>query len=89
MTNKKRAFKEPSKPVGTVAELFAGVGGFRIGLAAAGWKFVDSVNRTTKFLLVPDDAKETTKIKAARAAGVQIVLRSAAESSDFPFLSSR
>lgn len=31
-------FKEPSRPVGTVAELFAGVGGFRIGLAASGWK---------------------------------------------------
>ena len=30
--------KEPSKAVGTVAELFAGVGGFRIGLARAGWK---------------------------------------------------
>jgi DNA (cytosine-5)-methyltransferase 1 len=33
---------EPSKPVGTVAELFAGVGGFRIGLAAAGWKTIFS-----------------------------------------------
>jgi DNA (cytosine-5)-methyltransferase 1 len=31
-------FKEPTKPVGTVTELFAGVGGFRIGLARAGWK---------------------------------------------------
>ena len=31
-------FKEPIRPVGTVAELFAGVGGFRIGLAASGWK---------------------------------------------------
>jgi len=31
-------FKEPTKPVGTVAELFAGVGGFRIGLARSGWK---------------------------------------------------
>lgn len=35
-------FEEPSKPVGTVAELFAGVGGFRLGLAAAGWKTVFS-----------------------------------------------
>jgi DNA (cytosine-5)-methyltransferase 1 len=35
-------FKEPLKPVGTVAELFAGVGGFRLGLAAAGWKTVFS-----------------------------------------------
>jgi DNA ligase (NAD+) len=47
-------------------------------LAAAGWKFVDSVSRTTKFLLVPDDAKETTKVKSARAAGIQIVPRSQA-----------
>ena len=33
---------EPRSPVGTVAELFAGVGGFRIGLAAAGWKTIFS-----------------------------------------------
>lgn len=31
-------YKEPVNPVGNVAELFAGVGGFRIGLARAGWK---------------------------------------------------
>jgi DNA (cytosine-5)-methyltransferase 1 len=31
-------FKEPDVAVGNVAELFAGVGGFRIGLARAGWK---------------------------------------------------
>ena len=42
MTIKKRVHKEPTSPVGTVAELFAGVGGFRIGLAAAGWKTVFS-----------------------------------------------
>lgn len=42
MTIKKRVYKEPDNPVGTVAELFAGVGGFRIGLAAAGWKTVFS-----------------------------------------------
>jgi len=35
-------YKEPAKPVGNVAELFAGVGGFRIGLARAGWKTVFS-----------------------------------------------
>lgn len=35
-------FREPQNPVGNVAELFAGVGGFRIGLAAAGWKTVFS-----------------------------------------------
>jgi DNA (cytosine-5)-methyltransferase 1 len=39
---KKQIFKEPATPVGSVAELFAGVGGFRIGLAAAGWKTVFS-----------------------------------------------
>lgn len=38
----KKRFKEPAKPVGTVAELFAGVGGFRIGLAKAGLKTVFS-----------------------------------------------
>jgi len=37
-----KKFRDPSKPVGTVAELFAGVGGFRIGLANAGWKTVFS-----------------------------------------------
>ena len=35
-------FNEPTKPVGIVAELFAGVGGFRIGLARAGLKTVFS-----------------------------------------------
>lgn len=42
MTYKSKNFREPSEPVGTVAELFAGVGGFRIGLARAGWKTVFS-----------------------------------------------
>ena len=37
-----KSFKEPRNPVGNVAELFAGVGGFRIGLARAGWKTVFS-----------------------------------------------
>ena len=31
-------YREPTQPVGRVAELFAGVGGFRVGLARAGWK---------------------------------------------------
>lgn len=35
-------YKESANPVGTVAELFAGVGGFRIGLAKAGWKTIFS-----------------------------------------------
>jgi len=37
-----KKYKEPVSPVGTVAELFAGVGGFRIGLARAGLKTVFS-----------------------------------------------
>jgi DNA (cytosine-5)-methyltransferase 1 len=39
---KKIVYKEPLKPVGFVAELFAGVGGFRIGLAESGWQTVFS-----------------------------------------------
>ena len=42
MTFKAPAYEEPHNPVGTVAELFAGVGGFRVGLARAGWKTVYS-----------------------------------------------
>lgn len=41
-TTRVMGFEEPKDPVGTVAELFAGVGGFRIGLARAGWKTVFS-----------------------------------------------
>ena len=42
MAYKSKGFKEPVNPVGNVAELFAGVGGFRIGLARAGWKTIFS-----------------------------------------------
>ncbi|MEN9713579.1 MAG: hypothetical protein RLZZ164_243 [Actinomycetota bacterium] len=42
MVYKSPKYKEPTNPVGNVAELFAGVGGFRIGLAAAGWKTIFS-----------------------------------------------
>jgi DNA (cytosine-5)-methyltransferase 1 len=42
LSYKSLGFKEPKNPVGTVAELFAGVGGVRIGLARAGWKTVFS-----------------------------------------------
>jgi len=42
MTYKTGKYKEPTNPVGTVAELFAGVGGFRIGLAEAGFQTVFS-----------------------------------------------
>ena len=38
MEYKSKSYKEPTNAVGNVAELFAGVGGFRIGLARAGWK---------------------------------------------------
>lgn len=33
-----KKYTEPRNPIGTVSELFAGVGGFRIGLAASKWK---------------------------------------------------
>ena len=39
---KPKRIRESTNPVGTSAELFAGVGGFRIGLAAAGWKTIFS-----------------------------------------------
>lgn len=42
MKPKSVEYSEPSNPVGHVAELFAGVGGFRLGLAKAGWKTVFS-----------------------------------------------
>ena len=42
MAFKSKGYKEPANPVGNVAELFAGVGGFRIGLARSGWKTVFS-----------------------------------------------
>ena len=37
-----KRYKEPTDPIGTVAELFAGVGGFRIGLSRANLKTVYS-----------------------------------------------
>ncbi|MBU6214090.1 MAG: DNA (cytosine-5-)-methyltransferase [Actinomycetales bacterium] len=42
MPKSARSYREPASPVGTVAELFAGVGGFRIGLARAGLRTVFS-----------------------------------------------
>jgi DNA (cytosine-5)-methyltransferase 1 len=39
---KSEKYVEPTVPIGTVAELFAGVGGFRIGLAASGFRTVFS-----------------------------------------------
>jgi len=37
-----KPYSEPKKPIGKVAELFAGVGGFRIGLSRAGFKTIYS-----------------------------------------------
>ena len=45
-------------------------------LDAAGWEQQDRITKTTTVLLVPDDAKETEKVRAARTAGVRIVVRS-------------
>jgi DNA (cytosine-5)-methyltransferase 1 len=44
MSFRAKRYKEPigEEVVGTVAELFAGVGGFRIGLSRSGWKTVFS-----------------------------------------------
>ena len=41
-SSKKPRNLEPANPVGTVTELFAGVGGFRLGLSRAKWKTVFS-----------------------------------------------
>lgn len=45
-------------------------------LTKAGWVYHDTIKKTTTILLVPDDAKETTKVAAARTAGIRIVPRS-------------
>ena len=42
MTYRGKPYTEPQRPVGDVIELFAGVGGFRVGLAAAKWRTVFS-----------------------------------------------
>jgi NAD-dependent DNA ligase len=73
-----------SKPAVVVATKGTyGMTGFRDAelqekLAAAGWVFKESVTAATTFLLVADGAKETTKVAAARKAGVRIVARSEA-----------
>jgi NAD-dependent DNA ligase len=54
--------------------------GLQAQLAEHGWTLQDRVTKTTTVLLVADDAKETTKVKSARDAGVRIVLRSQAQS---------
>lgn len=45
-------------------------------LAGAGWEAQERITKLTTVLLVPDDAKETGKVRDARAAGVRIVTRS-------------
>ncbi len=45
-------------------------------LRQKGWELQDRVTKSTAFLLVADNAKETTKVKAARDAGLRIVSRS-------------
>ena len=45
-------------------------------LHLAGWEQQERITKTTTVLLVPDDAKETEKVRTARTAGVRIVARS-------------
>ena len=45
-------------------------------LQAAGWKEQDRVTKATTVLIIPDSAKETQKVKAAREAGIRIIARS-------------
>jgi DNA ligase (NAD+) len=45
-------------------------------LTAAGWTNQERISKTTNVLLVPDNMKETSKVKAAREAGIRIVMRS-------------
>jgi DNA ligase (NAD+) len=45
-------------------------------LAAAGWSLQDRITKTTNVLLINDDAKETTKVKAAKEGGIRIIPRS-------------
>lgn len=42
-------------------------------LQEQGWILQDRITKQTTILLVPNDAKETTKLKAARDAGIRIV----------------
>lgn len=51
-------------------------------LASYGWELQDAVKKNTTLLIVPDGFKETTKVKAARQAGVKIVPRSQVELSE-------
>ena len=50
-------------------------------LAAAGWAMEDSVTKKTTALVVPEDAKETGKLKKARDLGIQILTLAAFQKS--------
>jgi NAD-dependent DNA ligase len=81
-------FGQPSTPIVTAPKPVVVKGhyvmsGFRDAslqakLQAAGWNEQDRITKTTTVLLVPDSAKETQKVKAARESGVNIVTRSEA-----------
>ena len=62
MTYKSRKYKEPTNPVGTVAELFAGVGGFRIGLAEAGGGFDHLAGNVHVALVIAADLRDDLRL---------------------------
>ena len=73
--------QQPHQPVAIKGQYV--MSGFRdtelqTKLQAAGWKEQDRITKATTVLLVPDSAKETQKVKAARESGVRIVARSEA-----------
>lgn len=78
----------PAEPAPTAAHRgYYVMSGFRDAslqatLASYGWELQDSVKKNTTLLIVPDGFKETTKVKAARQAGVKIVPRSQVELSE-------
>jgi NAD-dependent DNA ligase len=79
----KQSKQQPQQQQPTVIKGQYVMSGFRDAdlqtkLQAAGWKEQDRITKATTVLLVPDAAKETQKVKAAREAGVRIVARSEA-----------
>ena len=78
------AVPSPAVPAGPIKGQFV-MTGFRDGdlqkrLTEAGWRMQDRVTKDTTVLLVPEDAKETGKVKEAREKGVRIMCRKDAES---------
>jgi NAD-dependent DNA ligase len=49
-------------------------------LEAAGWKLQERITAQTNVLLIPSSAKETTKVQAARKAGIRIISRNEVDS---------